>query len=51
MFRRKTERRVVELSQKEVYLARRALLSFRNNLLAQGKPTEDVVELLLKIMR
>ena len=51
MFRRKAERRVLELSQKEVYLARRALLSFRNSLLAQGKPTEDIVELLLKIMK
>ena len=36
MFRRKSEKRILELS---------------NKLIEQGKPTEDVVELLLKIMK
>ena len=33
------------------FKAKHALLSFRNKLIEQGKPTEDVVELLLKIMK
>jgi hypothetical protein len=51
MFRRKAEKRIVELSPEQVRLAKYALLGFRNKLLAQGKPTEDVNELLLKIMK
>ena len=35
----------------ELQLAKYALLGFRNKLVAQGKPTEDVNELLLKIMK
>ena len=51
MFRRKAEKRMVELSPDEVRLMREALLAFRNKLLSAGKPTEDVNELLLKIMK
>lgn len=51
MFRHKAEKRIVELSPEQVCLAKYALLEFRNELLAQGKPTEDVNELLLKIMK
>ena len=42
MFRRKAEKRIVELSHDEVRLMREALLAFRNKLLSAGKPTEDV---------
>ena len=42
MFRRKAEKRMVELSPSEVRLMREALLTFRNKLLSAGKPTEDV---------
>ena len=35
----------------ELRLAKYALLGFRNKLVTQGKPTEDVNELLLKIMK
>ncbi len=51
MFRRKAEKRIVELSPEQVRLVKYALLGFRNKLIAQGKPTEDVNELLLKIMK
>ena len=51
MFRHRAEKRIVELSPEQVRLAKDALLGCRNKLLAQGKPTEDVNELLLKIMK
>lgn len=51
MFHKKRVRRVLELNYKEVQLARYALMHFRNKLLEEGKPTEDVAELLLKIMK
>ena len=51
MFRRKTEKRIVELSPDEVRLLREALLTFRNKFLSAGKPTEDVNELIIKVMR
>ena len=51
MFRRKAEKRIVELRSEQLRLAKYALLEFRNKLIAQGKPTEDVNELLLKIMK
>ena len=44
-------KRIVELNPEELQLAKYALLGFRNKLVAQGKPTEDVNELLLKIMK
>ena len=51
MFRRKVETRMVELSPDEARLLRGALLAFRNKLLSAGKPTEDVNELIIKVMR
>ena len=51
MFRRKNDKRIVELNLEELRLAKYALLGVRNKLVAQGKPTEDVNELLLKIMK
>ena len=51
MFRRKNDKRIVELNPEELRLAKHALLEFRNKLIAEGKPTEDVNELLLKIMK
>ena len=51
MFRRKKDKRIVELNPKELRLAKYALLGFRNKLVAQGEPTEDINALLLKIMK
>ena len=51
MFRSKANKRILELNAEEVRLAKFAMLAFRNKLLSQGKPTEDVVELILKIMK
>ena len=51
MFRRKAEKRMVELSHDEVRLMREALLTFRNKLLSAGRPTEDVNELIIKVMK
>ena len=51
MLRRKAEKRIVELSPDEARLMREALLAFRNKLLSAGKPTEDVKELIIKVMK
>ena len=50
MFRRKVEKRIVELAPGELRLMQYELISFRNKLLAAGKPTEDVNELIIKTM-
>lgn len=50
MFRHKAKKRIVELNSEHLRLTKYALLELRNKLLVQGKPTEDVNELLLKIM-
>ena len=51
MFRRKAEKRMVELSHDEARLMWEALFAFRNKLLSTGKPTEDVNELIIKVMK
>lgn len=51
MSRRKNDKRIVELNLEDLRLAKHALLEFRNKLIAEGKPTEDVNALLLKIMK
>lgn len=51
VFRRKAEKRMVELSPEEARLLRGALPAFRNKLLSAGKPTEDVNELIIKVMK
>lgn len=48
---RSKDERIVELNPEELRLAKYALLGFRNKLVAQGKPTEDINALLLKIMK
>ena len=50
MFRRKKGLCVLELSPLEKRLLIRAMLYFRNELLATGRPTEDVNEILLRII-
>lgn len=44
------EKRVVELTNFEYRLMVGGLASFRNDLLREEKPTEDVNELLLKVI-
>ena len=51
MFVTEKVKRIIELNPEELRLAKYALLGFRNKLIAEGKPTEDVNELLLKIMK
>ena len=51
MFRRKSEKRILELCPGEVHIAKVALLDVSNKLIEQGKPTVDDVELLLKVMK
>lgn len=51
MLRRKAEKRIVELSPDEARLLWEALLAFRNKLLSAGKLTEDVNELIIKVMK
>ena len=51
MFGRCKRDRVLELCANECRLLTMAMLSFRNKLLAGGKPTEDVNELLIRLMK
>ena len=44
------EKRVVELTNFEYHLMVGGLASFRNDLIREEKPTEDVNELLLKVI-
>jgi len=51
MLFRKEKRCYVTLSDRELRLAKYALLQFRNKLIAKGLPTEDVNTLLLKLYK
>lgn len=51
MLFRKEKKCYVTLGDRELRMAKYALLQFHNKLLAEGKPTEDVNELLLKIWK
>lgn len=52
MFGRKKKDRVyVELNPAEVRILVTALMNFRNKCLALGKPTEDINDLLLMVMK
>lgn len=51
MFGRSKRGWVLELCADERRLLTTAMLSFRNKLLSSGKPTEDVNELLLRLMK
>ena len=51
MFRRRKRDRVLVLCAGERRLLTAAMLDFRNKLLAGGKPTEDVNELLIRLMK
>ena len=45
------KKRYVALSERETRLAKYALLHFRNKLIAQGKPAEDINSILLKLYK
>ena len=47
---KKPQMRIVELSPAEARLLRYALMQFRNKVLNAGKPTEDIDELILKVV-
>lgn len=52
MFGRKKKDKVyVELNSMEVRILVMALANFRNKCVALGKPTEDIDELLLRVMK
>ena len=51
MFGRMKRDRILELCAGERRLLTMAMLSFRNKLLSSGKPTEDVNELLIRLMK
>ena len=51
MFRKKQQKRIVELSPAEVRLMLTALMNFRNKAMNAGKPTEDINDLIpLKVI-
>ena len=51
MFGRCKRDRVLELCANERRLLTTAMLVFRNKLLSSGKPTEDVNELLIRLVK
>ena len=51
MFGRNKGDRVLVLCAGERRLLTSAMLAFRNKLLSSGKPTEDVNELLIRLMK
>ena len=51
MFERRKRDRVLVLCAGKRRLLTRAMLAFRNKLLAGDKPTEDVNELLIRLMK
>lgn len=51
MFGWRKRGRVLVLCTDERRLLTSAMMAFRNKLLASGKPTEDVSELLIRLMR
>ena len=51
MFWKKEQKVVVALSPREVRLMMTALLTFRNKAVKAGKPTEDINELIFRIMK
>ncbi len=51
MFGRCKRDRVLELCTNERRLLTSVMLAFRNKLLAGGKPTEDINELLIRLLR
>lgn len=51
LFWKKEQKVVVALSPREVRLMMTALLNFRNKVVKAGKPTEDINELILRIMK
>ena len=51
MFGRCKRDRILELCAGERRLLTAAMLAFRNKLLSSGKPTEDVNELLIRLMK
>ena len=51
MLFRKEKKYYATLNDRELRLAKYALHQFRNKLLAEGQPAEDVNELLLKLWK
>ena len=51
LFWKKEQKVVVALSPREVRLMMTALLNCRNKAVKAGKPTEDINELILRIMK
>ena len=51
MFKKKAEKRVVELNASELRLLVTALMNFRNKVERAGKPTEDINELILMVTK
>lgn len=47
---RKRDKKVVTLNAKELRLLKTAMLHFRNKVISEGKPADDINELLLTIL-
>lgn len=51
MFFRRKRRVVVQLTAKEVKIFRDAMVFFRNMAIREGKPTEDIDAIILRLCR
>ena len=47
---RNRDKKVITLNAKELRLLRTAMLHFRNKVISEGKPADDINELLLSLM-
>lgn len=50
MLRTREQKRILELKPSELRVLRYAMIRFRNKVLGEGKPTEDIDRLLLKLI-
>ena len=47
---RNRDKKVITLNAKELRLLKTAMLHFRNKIISEGKPADDINELLLSLM-
>ena len=49
MFKRREPKKVLELNRDELVLLRKVMMYTRNKLISEGKPIEDVNEIIIKL--
>lgn len=49
MFKRREPKKVLELNRDELVLLRKVMMYTRNKLISEGKPIEDINEIIIKL--